>query len=94
MIGPAVLVPIAFFAMVVVIVLGVPLVRAKIRRLEHGALPSADSYAAERLARIEAAVESIAIEVERISEAQRFTTKLLSERSTHAAAPPQTREPS
>jgi len=32
-----------------------------------------------RLERIEHAVESIALEVERISEGQRFTTKLLSE---------------
>jgi hypothetical protein len=46
-----------------------------------------DAQAAERLARIEAAVESIAIEVERISEAQRFTTKLLSERPA-ATLPP------
>ncbi len=34
----------------------------------------------ERLARIEQAVESIAIEVERVSEGQRFTTRLLAER--------------
>jgi hypothetical protein len=34
----------------------------------------------QRLERIEQAVDSIAIEVERISEGQRFTTKLLSER--------------
>ena len=34
----------------------------------------------QRLARIEAAVEAIAIEVERISEGQRFTTRLLTER--------------
>ena len=46
-----------------------------------------DAQAAERLARIEAAVESIAIEVERISEAQRFTTKLLSERTAGALPP-------
>ena len=32
-----------------------------------------------RMARLEMAVESIAIEVERISEGQRFTTRLLSE---------------
>ena len=32
-----------------------------------------------RLARIEQAVDAIALEVERISEGQRFTTKLLSE---------------
>jgi hypothetical protein len=34
----------------------------------------------DRIARLEQAVEAIAIEVERISEGQRFTTKLLSER--------------
>lgn len=39
---------------------------------------------AERLARIEHAVESIAIEVERVSEAQRFTTRILSERPRDA----------
>lgn len=35
----------------------------------------------ERLARLEQAVESIAIEVERISEGQRFVTKLMSEKA-------------
>ena len=34
-----------------------------------------------RMARLEQAVESIALEVERISEGQRFTTKLLAERA-------------
>jgi hypothetical protein len=36
----------------------------------------------ERLARIEAAVEAMSVEVERISEGQRFVTKVLAERST------------
>ena len=35
----------------------------------------------ERMTRLEQAVEAIALEVERISEGQRFTTKLLSERA-------------
>lgn len=35
----------------------------------------------ERLGRIEQAIDAMAIEVERISEGQRFTTKLLAERS-------------
>jgi hypothetical protein len=35
----------------------------------------------QRLARVEQAVEAIAIEVERISEGQRYVTKLLSERA-------------
>jgi hypothetical protein len=40
---------------------------------------SAPSVTEARLARIEQAVDAIALEVERISEGQRFTTKLLSE---------------
>jgi uncharacterized protein YoxC len=36
---------------------------------------------AERLAALERAVDTIAVETERISEGQRFTTKLLSEKS-------------
>jgi hypothetical protein len=35
----------------------------------------------ERLARVEQAVESIAIEVERIGEGQRFVTKLMNDRA-------------
>lgn len=35
----------------------------------------------ERLSRIEQAVDAIAIEVERISEAQRFTTRLLADKN-------------
>jgi hypothetical protein len=35
-----------------------------------------------RLARVEQIVESTAIEIERISEAQRFTTRLLSEKKS------------
>ena len=49
-----------------------------------------------RLQRIEQAVESIALEVERIGEAQRFTTKLLAERQPDAVArmaPVNRREP-
>jgi hypothetical protein len=35
----------------------------------------------ERLVRVEQAVESIAIEIERVSEGQRFVTKLLNEKA-------------
>jgi hypothetical protein len=37
----------------------------------------------QRLERIEQAVEAIAIEMERVSEGQRFTTKLLADRAPH-----------
>ena len=39
----------------------------------------------ERLSRIEQAVDAIAVEVERVSEGQRFTTKLLSDRPAQRA---------
>jgi hypothetical protein len=42
--------------------------------------PSTPPEVVARLERMEQAIDSIAIEVERISEGQRFTTKLLSER--------------
>ena len=43
-----------------------------------------DVEVAARLERIEQALDSVAIEVERISEGQRFTTKLLSDREERA----------
>ena len=62
--------------------------REKSLMARTGATPSD-----QRLARIEAAIETVAIEVERISEAQRFTTRLLTER-TAIAAPAAHREES
>ncbi|CAN5150149.1 hypothetical protein BH23GEM2_BH23GEM2_18340 [soil metagenome] len=41
-----------------------------------------------RLERMEQSIEAIALEIERISEGQRFTTKLLAERTGAAASPP------
>jgi hypothetical protein len=46
----------------------------------------AGSVSDERMARLEVAVESIALEVERISEGQRFTTRLLNE-AARASSP-------
>ncbi len=48
------------------------------------ALPGAvGGTADERLRRLEAAVESLTAEVERVSEGQRFLTEVLSERNGH-----------
>jgi hypothetical protein len=65
-----------------------PLMRAFARRLEGGGRrPDAiDAGSAERLARIEQAVDAMAIEIERISEGQRFTTKLLAARAEAPAS--------
>jgi hypothetical protein len=52
-----------------------------------GGSPMIDAAIEERLERIEQAVDSIALEVERVSEGQRFTTRLLSERTGLPPAP-------
>jgi len=69
-----------FFFTVTVMVLGLPVIRAFTRRWDRPVIsdkPSAEISA--RLERIEQAVEAVAIEVERIAEAQRFSAKLMSE---------------
>ena len=82
-----ILIPIIFVSSIPIIALGYPIVRAYTRRLEQRPLSSVTPDVAHRLERMEQALDSIAIEVERISEGQRFTTKLLSERSEAPAAP-------
>lgn len=80
--GPDVLVPLSFFGMVAVICVGVPLARAYAKRMAQGIDPKIlPNDLVDRLTRMEQAIESVAVEVERISEGQRFTTKLLSERA-------------
>jgi leucyl-tRNA synthetase len=68
------------------ILLMFPLVLALARRLwvRGGRTAAVDIESSPRLQRMEQAIESIAIEVERIGEAQRFATKLLSERQAEA----------
>jgi hypothetical protein len=59
-----------------------PLVRAYAKRVESRAdVSRIPAEVTSRLERMEQAIDSIAVEVERISEAQRFTTKLLSEKA-------------
>jgi len=59
----------------------VKIVTAIVSRNRQPALSPQHDRTEERLARIEQAVDAIAVEVERISEGQRFTTKLLAEKS-------------
>ena len=64
----------------ITIVLGLPVVRLVTRWLEPKPVPPRELSAINgRLERIETAVDSIALEVERISEAQRFSARLQSE---------------
>ena len=64
----------------VIIILGFPVVRLLTKWLEPRPVPPKElSSINGRLERIETAVDSIALEVERISEAQRFSARLQSE---------------
>ena len=67
-------------AMVICIV-GFPIARAFGRWIDRRGLPSpVNAELSAQMNRIEQAVDSMSVEVERISEAQRFTVSLLSER--------------
>ena len=70
-----------FFTTVIVIALGIPIIRAITRRWERGPqLPPPQSPdVTARLERIEQAIEAVAIEVERIAEAQRFSARLMAD---------------
>jgi len=79
-------VSIAFFVMCAVIIVGFPIMRAIGKRIERGA-PVPLSVPAEMQAQMQhlmQSVDAIAIEVERISEGQRFATKMLAERKPEA----------
>jgi hypothetical protein len=65
----------------IIIVLALPLVKLLTRWLEPRPVPPRElTTISSRLERIEAAVDTIAVEVERISEAQRFSARLQSEK--------------
>ena len=69
---------------IVTIVLGFPIVRLITKWLEPRPAPPRElSTINGRLERIEAAVDAIAVEVERISESQRFAARLQSEQLSH-----------
>lgn len=77
---------IAFFVMIAAVIIGLPIMRAIARRIERGT-PVAAPIPVEvrnQLEQISQSVDAIALEVERISEGQRFTTKMLAERAREA----------
>ena len=91
---PGELIPIVLFIMIPITVIGAPIARAIARRIERGVgggTPSLPNDVGARLERMEQAIDAIAVEVERIAEGQRFTSKLLAGRadgsgSEHALA--------
>jgi hypothetical protein len=84
----AVDISIAFFLMIAAIIIGLPLARAFARRMDRrGAGAQIPNEVSSQLAHLNQAVDAIALEVERISEGQRFTTRLLSEQKEAARQP-------
>jgi heme/copper-type cytochrome/quinol oxidase subunit 2 len=73
---------------IVIMVLGFPVIRLITKWLEPRPVPPRElSTISGRLEKIEAAVDAIAIEVERISESQRFTARLQSEQQSPRLPP-------
>ena len=70
-----------FIVAVVIVIVGLPIARAVGRWIDRRGLatPVSPELAAQ-MTRIEQAVDTMSVEVERISEAQRFQAKLLSDR--------------
>ena len=89
-VGPEIIVPLGGMTMVVAIAVGRPLVSAWAKKLENESKrPALSPDVADRLEHMENAIDAIAVEIERISEGQRFTTKLLAESKEPASLPPQ-----
>ena len=93
--GPFI-VPVAFFLSVAIVAVAAMITRTLGRKMEHDARqPRIPGEVSQRLERMEQAIDAIAVEVERISEGQRFVTKLLAERSpAPVELPASTREQS
>ncbi|HZI30212.1 MAG TPA: hypothetical protein VFD64_18745 [Gemmatimonadaceae bacterium] len=75
----------------VVIILGIPLVIVHARKIwkrDNETQAASSSSSDHRLERIEQAIDAMAVEVERVAEAQRFMTKLLSDRAGERVAIP------
>ena len=83
---PGNMIPIVLFTSIAVTIIGFPLARAFARRIEQVRPPAIPPDVHARLVRMEQAIDAIAVEVERIAEGQRFTTKVLSSRAEGAHA--------
>lgn len=76
------------FMLAVLMPISLGITRRLWRRGNRSDAPRADETIAPRLERLEQAVDAVAIEIERISESQRFVTRILAERPRPAANAP------
>ena len=80
MLNEEILVPLFFFITVIALAVGIPLARALARRMDRQRVePPVGPEVLQRLERMEHAIEAVAVEIERISENQRFMTRLMTE---------------
>jgi len=80
-------IPIIFVSSIPIVAIGIPLARAFASRIERKPVSTAiPTDVIARLDRMEQSIDAIAIEIERVSEGQRFTTKLLTERASPSSA--------
>lgn len=89
-------------AIIAAMVIGMPslvvtvwmILRHREKMTKRDVLPGASATGIEaRLARLEDAIDGIALEMERLGEGQRFTAKLLAERGSRAETPVVARPP-
>jgi hypothetical protein len=89
-------------AIIAAMVIGMPslvvivwmLLRHREKMVRQNVLPNASLTGIEaRLARLEDAIDGVALEMERLGEGQRFTAKLLAERGNRAEVPAAPRPP-
>ncbi len=67
------------FVLIFALAIGIPLIRAFSRWLDRRNQPVPTGDFAHRLDRIEQAIDSVALEVERVSESQRYNARVLNE---------------
>ena len=85
----AVTISVAFFLTMAAIIIFLPVARAFARRMDRRSGPAqVPAEVSSQLEHLNQAVDAIALEVERISEGQRFTTRLLTEQRETAASLP------
>lgn len=94
MADPEVIIVPFIFAMPTLLILTRMWFRHKEKMAKQDGLPQPTAEAIEsRLEHLENAIEAIAVEMERIGEGQRFTTKLLAERGAREGTPVMARPP-
>ena len=83
----AVDISVAFFSMFAFIIVGLPLARAFARRMDRRseALASGAGSVGPQIEQLQQSVDAMAIELERITEAQRFQSKLMAGKTEEPA---------